>query len=239
MVKTLSDMKEENDDEKRQAYYAGGNNSHTGGGSGQEVLDPRDLMKRARDELGAATEGEWKANQPTGPGPSFTGAGHSLTSDAVTQGAPVPEKPQEHKITFWQNGFTVDDGPLRDTQDAQNAQFLAAINRGQMPAELAGPDGTAEGEVRAYLHFNRDPTAVLRRRAAHGQWSAARRRYSRLAGALPLVPRLGRARAGAPAASAPAAQHQQQSAAAAADGAELNGEGDGDVLGIAYSSSIA
>jgi UBX domain-containing protein 1 len=147
MVKTLSDMKEENDDEKRQAYYAGGNNSHTGGGSGQEVLDPRDLMKRARDELGAATEGEWKANQPTGPGPSFTGAGHSLTSDAVTQGAPVPEKPQEHKITFWQNGFTVDDGPLRDTQDAQNAQFLAAINRGQMPAELAGPDGTAEGEV--------------------------------------------------------------------------------------------
>jgi hypothetical protein len=61
-----------------------------------------------------------------------------------------------------------------------------------------GPSGTAEGEVRAYLHFNRDSTAVLGRREANGQWSAVRCRYSSLAGALLLVHSLERARPGTP-----------------------------------------
>eukprot|EP00271_Cylindrocystis_brebissonii_P016126 TRINITY_DN39349_c0_g1_i1.p1 TRINITY_DN39349_c0_g1~~TRINITY_DN39349_c0_g1_i1.p1 ORF type:complete len:458 (-),score=99.21 TRINITY_DN39349_c0_g1_i1:388-1761(-) len=55
-----------------------------------------------------------------------------------TSGAepPAKPKPSKHKITFWQNGFTIDDGPLRRLDDPANASFLQAINRGEVPREL-------------------------------------------------------------------------------------------------------
>ncbi|KAL1503999.1 hypothetical protein AB1Y20_010414 [Prymnesium parvum] len=144
-VRGLKDVKEENDDEKRQAYYAGGQGQN-GGGSGQEILDPREFMERARNEMGAQSIDEWKAQQPHGSGSSFAGAGHTLSGERVA-GASTPQQPTEHTITFWQNGFTVDDGPLRTREDPESDAFLAAVNRGQMPAELMGPDGQAEGDV--------------------------------------------------------------------------------------------
>jgi hypothetical protein len=61
--------------------------------------------------------------------------------------APAPKPPTEHSITFYKDGFTVDDGPLRKGDDPANAAFLAAVNQGQMPAELIGEDGAAEGDV--------------------------------------------------------------------------------------------
>lgn len=144
-LKDFRDDAAEKEDAERQAYYAGGQ-GRGGGGSGQEVLDPRDLMKRARDEMGAETESEWQANQPTGNA-AFSGAGQSLDGSAVVQAAAQPARPQEHTITFWANGFSVDDGPLRDASDPANAAFLSDINRGRLPAELAGEDGEAESDV--------------------------------------------------------------------------------------------
>ena len=142
---TLKDLKEENDDEKRQAYYAGGQGQN-GGGSGQEVLDPREFMKRARDDMGAQTVDEWRQGQPAAASSAFTGAGQSLNGE-VSQGAAVPKPPTEHTITFYNNGFTVDDGPLRKADDPENAAFLDAVNRGRMPDELIGEDGMSEGDV--------------------------------------------------------------------------------------------
>jgi len=147
-VRGLSDFKDEaaeKEDAERQAYYAGGQ-GRGGGGSGQEILDPRDLMKRARDEMGAETEGEYKAGQPTGTA-SFSGAGQSLDGSSSVQGAAPATRPQEHTITFWSNGYSVDDGPLCDTADPANAAFLADINQGRLPAELAGEDGQSESDV--------------------------------------------------------------------------------------------
>ncbi len=145
-VKGIKDVQEENDDEKRQAYW-NGSGQPNGGGSGQQVLDPTEFMKRARDEMGAQTADEWRSAQPGPASSSFTGAGQSLSGQSV-EGAPLPAAPnQPHTITFYQNGFTVDDGPLRSVEDPENAAFLEAVNRGQMPAELAGDDGEAEGEV--------------------------------------------------------------------------------------------
>jgi len=142
----IKDVKEENDDDKRQAYYAGGQGKN-GGGSGQEVLDPREFMKRARDERGAQSIDAHRAAGGGQAGPStFTGAGHTLSGEQV-QGAPAPKPPTEHSITFYKDGFTVDDGPLRKGDDPANAAFLAAVNQGQMPAELIGEDGAAEGDV--------------------------------------------------------------------------------------------
>ena len=136
-IVTLNDTKESNDDDERQAYYAGGQGQN-GGGSGQEILDPRDFMKRARDEMGAQREDEWKAEQPSGP-QAFTGGGQTLSGQSH-EGAPAPQQPQTHTITFWQNGFSVDDGPLRTADDPANAAFLEAVNAGRMPAELGDAD---------------------------------------------------------------------------------------------------
>ena len=113
--------------------------------SGQEILDPREFMKRAREEMGAQGIDEYRANNPQGGTSSFAGQGQSLDGQSV--GNPLAPPPQEHTITFWQNGFTLDDGPLRTADDPANAAFLAAVNRGQMPAELIGEDGNAEGDV--------------------------------------------------------------------------------------------
>jgi UBX domain-containing protein 1 len=33
-------------------------------------------------------------------------------------------------MTFWRNGFTIDDGPLFDYNDPANKEVLAAINEG-------------------------------------------------------------------------------------------------------------
>jgi len=144
-VKGFKDVQEENDDEKRQAYYAGGQGQN-GGGSGQEVLDPRDIFKRA-EENGAQTVDQWNANGGgQGSSSAFTGAGQSLNGD-TSEGAPVPVPTEEHTITFYSNGFVVDDGPLRTAEDPANASFLAAINRGQMPAELVGENGASESDV--------------------------------------------------------------------------------------------
>lgn len=54
---------------------------------------------------------------------SFTGRGRLLSGEVVSS---APEHPEviTHTITFWQNGFTVDDGPLRRLDDPENAQFL-------------------------------------------------------------------------------------------------------------------
>jgi len=140
---TMNELKEENDDEKRERYYAGGQGQN-GGGSGQEILDPREFMKRARDEMGAQTNEEYSADNPQGSS-AFAGTGQSLAGASV--GAPLEAPPQEQTITFWQNGFSVNDGPLRNPQDPENAAFLAAVNRGQMPPELMGPNGENEGDV--------------------------------------------------------------------------------------------
>lgn len=37
---------------------------------------------------------------------------------------------------LWQNGFSVNDGELREYTDPQNSAFLSSIRRGEIPHEL-------------------------------------------------------------------------------------------------------
>lgn len=138
-VTQIKDLKEENDDDERQKYYAGGQGKG-GGGSGQEVLDPRDFMKRAREEMGGQTVGEWKDGQEPPPSSAFTGSGNTLSGASVEGAAAPPPPAKNHVITFYQNGFTVDDGPLRGLTDPESAAFLQDVNQGRMPAELRTPE---------------------------------------------------------------------------------------------------
>lgn len=68
---------------------------------------------------------------------SFTGASRMLSGEPVPPSAPQQQQQQQqqdqpqlvmHTITFWRNGFTVDDGPLRRVEDPENADFMDVIS---------------------------------------------------------------------------------------------------------------
>ena len=54
---------------------------------------------------------------------SFTGTARLLSGETVPSASQSVES-VTHTITFWRNGFSVDDGPLRRLDDPQNAPFL-------------------------------------------------------------------------------------------------------------------
>ncbi|CAF2231144.1 hypothetical protein HID58_029289 [Brassica napus] len=129
------------DSDEGQEYYTGGQKS------GMMVQDPNKakdvdaLFERAR--LSAV-------DRPVEPSrsasTSFTGASRMLSGEPVPS-APPPQQQQQdqpqvvmHTITFWRNGFTVDDGPLRRFDDPQNAAFMESIVKSECPRELEPVD---------------------------------------------------------------------------------------------------
>lgn len=58
---------------------------------------------------------------------SFIGTARRLTGETVSA-APQPPESVTHTITFWTNGFTIDDGPLRRFDDPENAPFLEVMS---------------------------------------------------------------------------------------------------------------
>lgn len=47
-----------------------------------------------------------------------------------------PEDEAEVVIRMWKNGFTINDGKLRDYTDAANRQFMDSVRKGELPSEL-------------------------------------------------------------------------------------------------------
>lgn len=133
---------DESSEEEGQAFYAGGSEH-----SGQQVLGPKkkkhvveDLFKSAR-EHGAEEVGQ-EVPQPRA-GPAFKGSGYRLgdtegASSERIHGEPVMfhKKQIDCVLKLWKDGFSVDDGPLRDFHDPANKEFLAAISNGEVPQEL-------------------------------------------------------------------------------------------------------
>lgn len=76
-------------------------------------------------EQSAAVQGPPEQLRPSSS-KSFTGKARLLSGETVPS-APQPPEPVHHTITFWTNGFTVDDGPLRRLDDPANAPFLNVI----------------------------------------------------------------------------------------------------------------
>ncbi|RUS87533.1 hypothetical protein EGW08_004709 [Elysia chlorotica] len=146
-VHTFGRMQVDSDssDEEGQAYYAGGSDT-----SGQQVLGPpkkkdanklvESLFKSAR-EHGAEEKKEEdqpsRANRAT-----FVGAGYRLgetpedTQVVAGHSRPVQQRQLDKKLKLWKNGFSVDDGPLRDFNSPENKQFLDSIAKGEVPQEL-------------------------------------------------------------------------------------------------------
>lgn len=58
---------------------------------------------------------------------SFTGTGRLLTGETVPSAASQEPIQIRHNIHMWNNGFSVDDGPLRYYDDPENADFVEVI----------------------------------------------------------------------------------------------------------------
>ena len=139
-------MASKNDDQEeteKQTYFAGGEKSGVMMEGG-----PKDEKKGAfalvKDILSKAVQGtpppsedsKKKAKQP------FKGRGNRLGAEnEVVSDSKQEEEEEEHEIvernlTFWRNGFSIDDGPLLKYDDPQNEEFLKAINSGRAPQAL-------------------------------------------------------------------------------------------------------
>ncbi|KAJ4871851.1 Plant UBX domain-containing protein 5 [Raphanus sativus] len=135
-IRTFADLNPSPDE--GQEYYTGGQKS------GMMVQDPN----KAKDVDALFEQARQSAvDRPVEPSrsasTSFTGPSRMLS------GEPVPSSPQReqdqprvvmHTITFWRNGFTVNDGPLRSFDDPENATFMASIVRSECPRELEPED---------------------------------------------------------------------------------------------------
>ncbi|XP_057537781.1 plant UBX domain-containing protein 4-like isoform X1 [Amaranthus tricolor] len=117
---------------------------YTGGEkSGMLVQDPSrgnhvdEIFNQAR-QLGAVEE-PFDNSQPSSSR-SFHGTARTLASVQAVAAASQQPEAVVHNITFWQNGFTVNDGPLRRLDDPDNASFLESIKKSECPKELEPAD---------------------------------------------------------------------------------------------------
>ncbi|ORE11061.1 SEP-domain-containing protein [Rhizopus microsporus var. microsporus] len=145
-IRTFRDLSNEaedednSDDDEHENLYAGGEKS------GEHAHDERAKTKK-------------KPN-------TYTGTGYRLGSEdepsTVASSAPVeqqdePEQVTRH-LTFWRNGFSVDDGPLYEYADPANQQMLAAINSGRAPLSLLNVRHGQPVEVRVIKRQDEDYT---------------------------------------------------------------------------------
>ncbi|KAL3363792.1 hypothetical protein AABB24_012830 [Solanum stoloniferum] len=121
------------DSDEPQEYYTGGEKSGMLVQDPSKANDVNSIFDQARQH--ATVEGP-----PASSGSrSFIGTARRLTGETVST-APQPPESVTHTITFWTNGFTIDDGPLRRFDDPENAPFVESIRKSECPKELEPED---------------------------------------------------------------------------------------------------
>ncbi|KAB0803498.1 hypothetical protein PPYR_00468 [Photinus pyralis] len=126
------------DEEEGQAFYAGGSEH-----SGQQVLGPPRHRDMVSDMFKAVREHGVEILEPAATGAhtsAFTGTGYKLGqtgNDSETiPGARSSSRPEEVTLKLWRDGFSLNDGDLRQYTDPQQTEFLDSIRRGEIPPEL-------------------------------------------------------------------------------------------------------
>ncbi|XP_066152285.1 NSFL1 cofactor p47 [Euwallacea fornicatus] len=136
-IDTLTTSSDE--EEEGQAYYAGGSEH-----SGQQVLGPPKKRDIVADMFKSVQQHGVEVLEPgcstSGLSSHFKGTGYKLGQDdgtsEVVPGVREPSPPQEVTLRLWQNGFSINDGELREYTDPRNSEFLSSIRRGEIPNEL-------------------------------------------------------------------------------------------------------
>lgn len=141
-IKGFSDLKGDDnsdDEDEKVNWFTGGEKS------GMVVQAPKNDKKRNKDEIiddlmenakksGAKSIDEHNSENNV----PFQGGGYRLGNNQSTSKPIQPTKKKEEKkrIVMWKNGFTFDNGPLRNYNDPVNAAFLEDIKQGKMPREI-------------------------------------------------------------------------------------------------------
>lgn len=102
---------------KQNEYFAGGLDQR-GGGSGLAVLGPPSDPRRPGGSMFDAVVN--RATQAGSSEPSSNSNDPSL----------------QYRISMYRNGFTVNNGPLRDPEVPENRAFLMALMEGRIPDEI-------------------------------------------------------------------------------------------------------
>ncbi|CAO3691570.1 unnamed protein product [Rhizopus stolonifer] len=99
-----------------------------------QILEKLDKNDRNQEEEESLVNDILKkaAEEPIEKNKSYSGTGHQLGN----KDKPLQEEPISRQLTFWRNGFSVDDGPLFEYSDPANQQMLTAINEGRAPLSL-------------------------------------------------------------------------------------------------------
>ncbi|CAG8792167.1 7610_t:CDS:2, partial [Acaulospora morrowiae] len=67
-----------------------------------------------------------------------------------------PLRPVVRHLTFWRNGFSIEDGPLMDYNVPENEEFLKAINSGRAPLNLLNVRQDQPVDVRVARRLDED-----------------------------------------------------------------------------------
>ncbi|KAF8592017.1 SEP-domain-containing protein [Ramaria rubella] len=145
-------------------WYAGGERS----GISVENPDRRQGNNVVRDILRKAAEAGSAPQLPSAPSGPFSGSAYTLGSDEVDSSyipdpnesqAADPAEDQEvatRHITFWRDGFSVEDGPLLRYDEPANAQLLEEINTGHAPPQILNVRVGQPVELRVTRRLNED-----------------------------------------------------------------------------------
>lgn len=109
-----------------------------------------------------------RANDEVEPGPSrprFSGTGRTLGSDeSPSIEIPDPAAPRApptvptvtRTLTFWRDGFSVEDGPLMRYDDPANQEVLRAIQNGRAPLSLMNVEPGQPADVNVFRRLEED-----------------------------------------------------------------------------------
>ncbi|EME30264.1 NSFL1 cofactor p47 [Galdieria sulphuraria] len=133
------------EEESGKNYYAGGERS------GQMIQDPRrpprndnenELTRKIFEKAMQYNE-QPEEDVDFSNRQRFTGAGYRLgdgrDGSSLSQPVVMGKKNVVKTLTFYKNGFQVDEGPLREYDDPANQQFLREVESGYVPREMEEP----------------------------------------------------------------------------------------------------
>ena len=145
---------DDDDDDHNPNLFAGGERS------GLAVQNPDDLKRKILERARRNAERPG-GDEPRAPRSNFTGTAHTLGSDD-TPSETIPD-PNAHSsrpdlvtrnLHFWQDGFSVDDGPLFRFDDPSNTEILAQIRQGRAPMNILNVTQDQEVDVHVQQHQN-------------------------------------------------------------------------------------
>lgn len=150
------------DEEEGQAFYAGGSEH-----SGQQVLGPSKKKKDIVSEMFRSVQQHGaEVVDPdattTKKAASFSGTGYRLGqtgSDTEVVRSASSSRRESHSevvLKLWKEGFSINDGEVRNYSDPENREFLESVRRGEVPQELVREANGREVHLNMEDHRHED-----------------------------------------------------------------------------------